>query len=1126
MSRLTINTGTFPNDKSGDTLQTAFTKVNANFQELYTLTGGTSEALTELAQDYAVPLLVHNQHTNISFTYDDVNNKIIAVVADNDSAYVTLSNLTSTLTSYVTSSSLTTALNSYVTNTGLTSTLNSYVTNSHLTSTLSPYATQSFVTSQGYITNASVTPDSLVNGDFSVNLDSDGNLISSGPIVLGVDIETGNNLYIIYLNARTTLAEQFLAANYTGTGYPASEDSYQQLISLGSDVIIANGLFSAVPLAMSVKNAYLDWVNSQFTLSCNGNGLTIAAPDASNIHWQFKQDTGLRFPDGSCQTTAFSNPERLVNGNHIVSLDTSGNLNLTGGMINTAGLDFYWTAPCSNDANHWGSFNVNWGVSGFINSFQMNKNNILLSSSTLPIKLATNGNQWTFGSNGKLYLPSNGGITLPLGQSLNINTSWDDMTTSPPSLNRSSQWTFSPDGVLSGGSEGHPLVVRTTNGSNIYLTVNTKTWSFGDNDGIKLPNNASLQPTIDRTITIAQTALTSAITDWDTMVTQELGVYTLANAPGNATHFTTGSITNFTQAESWLTFIVNAWIKQTAIGTVIFDITPPIPRALYLSLYSHIDAIKRTYQVWELSPHSTDLLTGGSMYTFGSDGKMIFPDNTIQSTAFDPLSIETPDTPAYGPYFMVSEAWDEEHFGSSKYSYVWTTTPAGFIGYQDNELVGYSIRLNSNQRQVYNIHLSFKSGNSFTLVMVTGQLPNLTAGDYYIISDDRYVDVVVNPVNIVSNSHQWQFGTDGTLTAPGNISAASLTLSSTKIGLGYNSGRYNPGVSTVSIGDTAGNYFQGDYAIAIGFKAGANSQHANSIILNASSTQLDNTTSGLFIDPVRNDATPTNILYYNTTTKEISYGSGYSLPTATTSVLGGVKVDGTTITISNGIISGANTYVLPTATTSVLGGVKVDGTTITISNGIISGANTYVLPTATTSVLGGVKVDGSSITINNGTISSATYTLPTSTTSVLGGVKIDGSTITINNGTISSTNSSVTTESFTGLTGATGTVAHDCTSVKLFRHTSMAANFTANFTNLALSAGQATSITLILVQGATARMCIAVQIAGTAQTITWQGSASAPTGNNSYTDVVTFSIICTAANTYTVLGMMTSFGGA
>jgi hypothetical protein len=40
MARQTINTGTVANDKTGDTLRQAATKMNANFSELYTLLGG------------------------------------------------------------------------------------------------------------------------------------------------------------------------------------------------------------------------------------------------------------------------------------------------------------------------------------------------------------------------------------------------------------------------------------------------------------------------------------------------------------------------------------------------------------------------------------------------------------------------------------------------------------------------------------------------------------------------------------------------------------------------------------------------------------------------------------------------------------------------------------------------------------------------------------------------------------------------------------------------------------------------------------------------------------------------------------------------------------------------------
>jgi len=110
-------------------------------------------------------------------------------------------------------------------------------------------------------------------------------------------------------------------------------------------------------------------------------------------------------------------------------------------------------------------------------------------------------------------------------------------------------------------------------------------------------------------------------------------------------------------------------------------------------------------------------------------------------------------------------------------------------------------------------------------------------------------------------------------------------------------------------------------------------------------------TSGIGLNnlSVTNASVGTSTLSYNNTTGVFTYTppdlSGYittqyTLPTASTTVLGGVKVDGSTITINgSGVISGANTYSLPTASTTVLGGVKVDGTTITINNGVISSAD-------------------------------------------------------------------------------------------------------------------------------------------------------------------------------------------
>ena len=146
----------------------------------------------------------------------------------------------------------------------------------------------------------------------------------------------------------------------------------------------------------------------------------------------------------------------------------------------------------------------------------------------------------------------------------------------------------------------------------------------------------------------------------------------------------------------------------------------------------------------------------------------------------------------------------------------------------------------------------------------------------------------------------------------------------------------------------------------------------------------------------------------------------YTLPKATEKTLGGVKVDGKTVTADkNGVISAAEKYVLPTATATVLGGVKVDGKTITAKNGVISavvgtgggnGDSGYVLPAATDSSLGGVIVDGKTIIADENGIISAVggtdgnedYVLPAATDSSLGGVIVDGITITADeNGVIS-----------------------------------------------------------------------------------------------------------------------------
>ena len=181
-------------------------------------------------------------------------------------------------------------------------------------------------------------------------------------------------------------------------------------------------------------------------------------------------------------------------------------------------------------------------------------------------------------------------------------------------------------------------------------------------------------------------------------------------------------------------------------------------------------------------------------------------------------------------------------------------------------------------------------------------------------------------------------------------------------------------------------------------------------------------------------------------------GTTYVLPTATvgtstTGTLGGVKVDGTSVVINNGVISSRRALSSLTDVSIVitpqdgqvlkynagigkwapagdltgsggagigLGSLSVDFATASATSNLSYNNTTgvftftpsiaYSLPAPTQSTLGGVyitDVSTSGIVNNFGGIS-----LATASTTQLGGVKVDGTTITINAGVISSISSS------------------------------------------------------------------------------------------------------------------------
>ena len=85
MARQNINVGSKANDKAGDPLRTAFTKINDNFTELYATLSVSS--LTELAQDYAAAMLTNGSHSGVNVAYNDSANTLnISVTIDGGTA--------------------------------------------------------------------------------------------------------------------------------------------------------------------------------------------------------------------------------------------------------------------------------------------------------------------------------------------------------------------------------------------------------------------------------------------------------------------------------------------------------------------------------------------------------------------------------------------------------------------------------------------------------------------------------------------------------------------------------------------------------------------------------------------------------------------------------------------------------------------------------------------------------------------------------------------------------------------------------------------------------------------------------------------------------------------------------
>lgn len=123
--------------------------------------------------------------------------------------------------------------------------------------------------------------------------------------------------------------------------------------------------------------------------------------------------------------------------------------------------------------------------------------------------------------------------------------------------------------------------------------------------------------------------------------------------------------------------------------------------------------------------------------------------------------------------------------------------------------------------------------------------------------------------------------TQGTNAISVGANAGSTQQGRGAVAVGSGAGQTNQGINSVAIGNSAGLNTQGNNSIAVGAFAGVSPvstpQPANSIVINATGANLTASASGLFVAPIRNDDSyKAQVVYYNPTTKELTYTVGNS----------------------------------------------------------------------------------------------------------------------------------------------------------------------------------------------------------------------------------------------------------
>jgi len=368
------------------------------------------------------------------------------------------------------------------------------------------------------------------------------------------------------------------------------------------------------------------------------------------------------------------------------------------------------------------------------------------------------------------------------------------------------------------------------------------------------------------------------------------------------------------------------------------------------------------------------------------------------------------------------------------------------------------------------------SGTYLTGTLTTAAQPNITSlgniadltgtGVFDLTGTSNVALGAVGNVHITGGTSGQVLRTDGS----GTLSWVSISSSSISNGTSNVNIATSGGNVTVGVGGTAG--------VLTVTATGANiSGYLNTGTGNITSgnASLGNLASANYLTGTLTTAAQPNITSLGTLTGLTSGGIVNFITSSNVSLgaVGNVKITG-----------GSSGQVLRTDGSGVLSWVSIS------SSGVSNGTSNVNIATSGGNVVVGVGGTASVFTV-------------ASTGVVISGTASFSNTVTLQQ----------SVEVLSALTGATGVVTHNYFNGAVFYHSSIAANFTPNFTNIPTTDNRIIVITLLLSQGGIPYMPTAsvnVQIDSVNYAVKWP-SGSAPTGIGTCIQSVSYSLIRTGA---------------